>query len=74
MPARDCGRIRLLLDKQAEDPERRDIDVKQLRGNRGFRLRACNHRVIFDRNDDIRVIEILRIGPRGDVYKQGYIL
>ena len=69
MSARDSGRIRQLLDELAEDPKRRDIDVKPLRGNRGFRMRVGDHRVIFDRDEETRVIEILRIGPRGDVYK-----
>ena len=69
MSARNSGRIRQLLDRLAEDPERRDVDVKPLRGNRGFRMRAGDHRVIYDRDDETRVIEILRIGPRGDVYK-----
>ena len=69
MSARDSARIRQLLDRLAEDPERRDIDVKPLRGNRGFRLRTGNYRVIFDRDDQTQVIEILRIGLRGDVYK-----
>lgn len=69
MSVRDSSRIRQLLDRLAEDPERRDIDVKPLRGGRGFRIRAGDHRVIFDRDDEIQVIEILRIGPRGDVYK-----
>ncbi|MDE0511834.1 MAG: type II toxin-antitoxin system RelE/ParE family toxin [Gammaproteobacteria bacterium] len=69
MSARDSGRIRQLLDKLAEDPKRRDIDVKPFRDNRGFRMRVGDHRVIFDRDDETRVIEVLRIGPRGDVYK-----
>lgn len=69
MSAKDSGRIRQLLDRLAEEPERRDIDVKPLRGNRGFRLRTGDYRVIFDRDDQTQVIEILRIGPRGDVYK-----
>lgn len=69
MSARDSGRIRQLLDKLAEDPGQRDINVKPLRGNRGFRMRVGDHRVIFDRDDETQVIEVLRIGPRGDVYK-----
>ena len=69
MSTRDSDRIRQLLDRLAKEPERRDIDVKPLRGNRGFRLRTGDYRVIFDRDDQTQVIEILRIGPRGDVYK-----
>ncbi len=53
----------------AEDPDRRDVDVNPLRGRPGFRLRVGSHRVIFERDDDARVIEVLHIGPRGDVYK-----
>ena len=39
-----------------------------LRGRPGFRLRIGGWRVIFDRHEEAREIDVLRIGPRGDVY------
>lgn len=70
MSAGDARRIRGELEKLAQDPSRRDIDVARLRGRPGHRLRAGGWRVVFERNEDAREIDVLRIGPRGDVYRQ----
>ena len=69
MPVREARRVRGALDKLAQDPDRRDIDVARLQGRPGFRLRAGGWRVIFERIERTREINVLRIGPRGDVYK-----
>ena len=69
MPGQDSRRIRGDLEKLAEEPDRRDIDVARLRGRPGFRLRVGDWRVIYERDDEAREIRILRIGPRSDVYK-----
>ena len=64
----EARRVRAGLDKLAHDPDRRDLDVMPLRGRPGYRLRIGGWRVIFDRHDEAREIDVLRIGPRGDVY------
>lgn len=68
MGSPEARRVRVGLDKLARDPDRRDIDVMPLRGRPGFRLRIGGWRVIFDRHEEAREIDVLRIGPRGDVY------
>jgi mRNA interferase RelE/StbE len=68
MPPREVKRIRDQLSKLAEDPGRRDVDVVELKDRPGFRLRVGGRRVIFERDDTARRIDVLRIGPRGDVY------
>ncbi len=70
MPEQDSRRVRGDLEKLAEEPDRRDIDVARLRRRSGFRLRVGGWRVIYERDDEAREIRILRIGPRGDVYKE----
>lgn len=70
MPVQDSRRVREDLKKLAERPDRRDIDVARLRGRPGFRLRVGGWRVICERDDEAREIRILRIGSRGDVYKE----
>ena len=70
MRARDARRVRGELDKLAQNPGGRDIDVTPLRARPGFRLRVGPWRVIFERDDEVRKIDVLRIGPRGDVYKE----
>ena len=69
MPARQALHIRRELDELAESPDRRDSDVRPLRGRPGFRLRVGEMRIIFERDDDARVIDVLRITPRGLAYK-----
>ena len=70
MRARDARRVRGELDKLAQNPGGRDIDVTPLRARPGFRLRVGPWRVIFERVEEVRKIDVLRIGPRGDVYKE----
>ena len=70
MPGEDARRIRGELEKLAKDPDRSDVDMAQLRGRPGFRLRAGGWRVIFERSEETHEIDVLRIGPRGDVYKK----
>lgn len=36
----------------------------------GYRLRVGDYRAIFERDDDARTIEVLRIEPRGSIYKR----
>jgi len=68
MPPHEAQRIRHQLSSLAEDPLRRDVDVTALTNRSGFRLRVGGRRVIFERDDAMRCIDVLRVGPRGDVY------
>ena len=70
IPSPPARRIRRELDELAENPDRRDLDVNALRGRRGFRLRVGEMRVIFERDDDACIIDVLRIAPRGQAYKK----
>ncbi|MCE2453560.1 MAG: type II toxin-antitoxin system RelE/ParE family toxin [Nitrospinae bacterium] len=69
MSAREALHIRRELDELAESPDRRDSDVRPLRGRSGFRLRIGEMRIIFERDDDARIIDVLRIAPRGQAYR-----
>jgi mRNA interferase RelE/StbE len=44
-------------------------DIKKLQGEPYFRLRVGKWRIIFDRDDEIKIIAIEKIKSRGDVYK-----
>ena len=68
MPRTQATRIRGELDKLAENPDRRDIDVAALQGRSGYRLRIGAMRIIYERDDDARTIDIMRIAPRGQAY------
>ena len=70
LPRSEGQRVLEQLQKLAESPGRPDIDVKALRGRPGYRLRVGNMRVVFERDDERRHIAVLRIAPRGQVYRQ----
>ena len=46
-----------------------DGNIKKLQGREGYRLTIGGFRVLFDYIDD-SVIDIIAIGPRGDIYKK----
>lgn len=70
MPDQDARRVRDELGKLIQRPDRRDIDVVRLRGRPGFRLRVGGWRVIYERDEEAREVNILHVGSRGDVYKE----
>ncbi len=55
-----------LLGLNPDDPA---LDIKKLVGEPYYRMRVGNWRVIFDRQDEVRIIAIEKIKPRGDAYK-----
>jgi mRNA interferase RelE/StbE len=64
--------IRLLienkLDQMATDPTALANQVKQLKGDAVLRLRVGDYRVFF--TDDGLILDIVKVGPRGSVYKE----
>lgn len=51
------------------DPDDSLLDVTSLTGSHLWRLRVGEWRIIYDRQDEIRIIAVERIRSRGDVYK-----
>ena len=46
-------------------------DVKKLKGNiDDYILRVGNYRVVFSKDDENILISIIKIAPRGEVYKR----
>lgn len=69
LSARDKSNIICQLERLAENPDRKDLDLKRLISRVGWRLRVGRYRVIFERRKDQLVILVIRIRARGDVYK-----
>ena len=69
LPVPQSWRIRDQLNKLASNPGRSNIDVKALSGREGYRLRVGGHRAIFELDKANRLITVLRIAPRGEIYK-----
>jgi len=58
------------LHKLAANPDSASLDIDVLKGREGFRLRVGLYRVIYTRQDDRLIIEVIKIRPRGDIYKR----
>ena len=69
LPRPDRFRIAEKLDQLGRNPDDVSLDVKKLEGEPYFRLRVGNWRVIFDRQDVVKIIAVEKIKPRGDAYK-----
>lgn len=74
LPRGERNRIAEKITLLGDDPDNPQLDIKSLQGEQSaerplLRLRVGRWRVIFDRQDSIRVISVERIKPRGDAYK-----
>ena len=69
LPRPERARIAEKIHQLGLDPDNPALDLKRLQGEPCFRLRVGDWRLIFDRQDAVRVIAIERIKPRGDAYK-----
>ena len=47
------------------NPDDNRLDVKKMQGKEGYRLRVGQWRVIFDKDDEVRIISIEKVGARG---------
>jgi mRNA interferase RelE/StbE len=67
----DRHRIAEAIAQLGDDPDDARLSVKKMQGYAAdtWRLRVGGWRVIYARDDAVRVIAIERIGARGDVYK-----
>ena len=45
-------------------------EFKRLKGEKAFRLRVGDYRVIFDFNHELQAIQIIGIGHRKNIYKR----
>ncbi len=58
------------LHQLAENPDSPSLDIDALKGREGFRLKVGQYRIIYTRQDDQLIIEVVKIRPRGDIYKR----
>ena len=69
MPKAIAKRIRNKLDQIATDPYAKHNNVTRLQNRPSYRLRVGEWRVIYEIRGDELVILVLRIGPRGSIYR-----
>jgi mRNA interferase RelE/StbE len=61
--------IREKIEFIAKDPFANIPNATRLQGRPGFRLRVGDWRIIYEINQEKIVIVVLKIAPRGEVYK-----
>jgi mRNA interferase RelE/StbE len=61
--------IREKLNQLTQDPYAHNPNVTRLQGRPGYRLRVGDWRVIYELEDDRLVILVLKVAPRGGVYR-----
>jgi mRNA interferase RelE/StbE len=64
-------RLRLTekIMRLGHNPNDAELDIKALQGEPYYRLRVGSWRIVFDKQDNIKIITIEKIKPRGDAYK-----
>lgn len=69
MPRNLAQLIREKLNQIAANPYAPHNNVTKLQNRPGYRLRIGDWRVIYDIEDKRLVILVLKIGPRGEIYR-----
>lgn len=69
MPSASATLIMAKIEKLAQDPYAPNNNVKKLTGHAGFRLRVGDWRVVYVVHEDVLLIAVVRIAPRGGVYR-----
>lgn len=59
--------IRQKVQEVAADPAAAR-NVKKLKGREGYRLRVGDWRVVYDIEDEVLVLIVIDVGPRGGIY------
>lgn len=69
IPQPDKNRITEKIVQLGKNPDNSLLDIKKLTGKSCFRMRVGSWRIIFNKNNTIKVISVERIKPRGGAYK-----
>jgi mRNA interferase RelE/StbE len=67
LPTEMFSRISVKILKLGSTP--RPIDCKKLRGRHEYRIRIGSYRVLYTVDDSNRVVEIIAVGHRRDIYR-----
>jgi mRNA interferase RelE/StbE len=69
MPRKMANLIRQKLEQIANDPFASIPNAKKLQDRPGYRLRVGDWRVIYEINKSEIVIIVMKLAPRGEVYR-----
>jgi mRNA interferase RelE/StbE len=68
MPRNTALNIAKKIKQLAKNPSKMQ-NIKKLTGHPGYRLRVGNWRVVYTVTDNELLIHVVKIKPRGEVYK-----
>jgi mRNA interferase RelE/StbE len=69
LPSHLSQRIKTKLLELASNPYSDKLDIVKLRNRNGYRLRVGDWRVIYEIQQEVLVIIVLKIAPRGGAYQ-----
>jgi len=69
LPKKDVGQILKRLDALARDP--RGPGCEKLSGQERYRVRQGSYRILYEINDDVLLVVVVKIGHRREVYRLG---
>ena len=69
-PRNDQKRILARIEQLADDPAIMPNVKRLVDYDASYRLRVGNYRILFDRDDGIRIIDVIDILPRGRAYRR----
>ena len=67
IPKLEVSKILYEIEELAKNP--RSSKTKKLKGEKLFRLRVGNYRVIYDIQDNLMLIFVVKLGHRSDIYR-----
>ena len=67
LPSKDRGRVVARIQALAEDP--RPVGAEKLSGQERYRVRQGDYRILYEIEDQILRIVVVKIGHRRDVYR-----
>ena len=70
LPIKIKSKIVDKLHEIKENPNDPNLDVDKIKGKSGYRLRVGQYRIIYTRHNNQLIIEVVKIRPRGDIYKR----
>lgn len=68
IPKKDVSRLLKCFEALAEDP--RGKGCEKLSGQERYRLRQGLYRIIYEIQDDVLVVIVVKVGHRRDIYRR----
>lgn len=69
MPRKSALLVIQKIEALASEPLAPNNNVKRLTNHPGYRLRVGDWRVVYEVREETLVIAVIRIAPRGEVYR-----